>query len=75
MLKRSSRKYCDKKNSRIDIRINENEKLLLNYVSSRFGCSTSRYLYLMIKSAILPYEKQILNGDKTYADFKTVCDD
>lgn len=61
------------KDSRLEIRLTKEDKLLLDYLSLSNGYTTSKYLRLTIETLILPLKKQIQLGVKTYDDIETLC--
>lgn len=64
-----------KKNSRLEIRIDDNGLLLLRVQAEKCNLTVSAYVSMLIDTATRPLKDKILKGDMTYEDCKTFLDD
>ena len=64
-----------KKNSRLEIRIDDNGLLLLRVQAEKCNLTVSAYVSMLIDTATRPLKDKILQGDMTYEDCKTFLDD
>ena len=64
-----------KKESRLEIRIDEKDYLLLQVQASKANMNVSEYLRMWIDKSIRPLKDKILNGEINYEDCKTFLDD
>lgn len=63
-----------KKNSRLEIRIDDNGLLLLRVQAEKCNLTVSAYVSMLIDTATRPLKDKILKGDMTYEDCKTFLD-
>ena len=68
-MKVTKNKDCD-----IHLRLNGDDKLLLDYLACSCGKSTSEYLRILIDTAIASVKYKVLKGVITYEDIKAFCD-
>ena len=64
-----------KKNSRLEIRIDDNGLLLLRVQAEKCNLTVSAYVSMLIDTATRPLKNKILQGDMTYEDCKSFLDD
>lgn len=64
-----------KKNSRLEIRIDDNGLLLLRVQAEKCNLTVSAYVSMLIDTATRPLKDKILQGDMTYEDCETFLDD
>ncbi len=64
-----------KKNSRLEIRIDDNGLLLLRVQAEKCNLTVSAYVSMLIDTATRPLKDKILKGDMTYEDCKSFLDD
>ena len=64
-----------KKNSRLEIRIDDNGLLLLRVQAEKCNLTVSAYVSMLIDTATRPLKDKILQGDMTYEDCKSFLDD
>ena len=64
-----------KKNSRLEIRIDDNGLLLLRVQAEKCNLTVSAYVSMLIDTATRPLKDKILQGDMSYEDCKSFLDD
>ncbi len=63
-----------KKDARLHVRLNKEDKFLLDVLSAQCGKSSAEYVDMLIQSAVAPLRLKVLKGEITYEDLQTILD-